>query len=431
MNVEFYIAKRHFQAIRKLRVTIPLRFFVITLFTLRFSINMSRIASIGIGLGVASLIVVLSVMNGFSGLLWERLLSLNPHITIEPTSDPDLTPSEKEMDAMTRVSGVAGVTPFIETQGYLFRRIPGGGSNQTGVSILGISQAGLMTTSAIANYMWAGEINLSIQDSTSRFSQYGVAIGSYLADKLGAVLGSRIRIGFPPSELGTGRTPPMRRYVVTGIFNTGYADFDTGVAVISLEAAQRDLDMQGKAHGYRIRLADPLSADEVADVLDSGVPHSLRVTPWMEQHANLYASIRLEKWSFYLGLSLIVVIAGFNIVSILSMTVSERRRDIGILKAMGLSEGRIARVFAITGLRIGLSGIVLGTALGVLACLVQMIFEPLKLPGNVFIVNALPVELRFWDLVAITGAALVLCYVFALIPARDAAKLRPVDAIRR
>jgi lipoprotein-releasing system permease protein len=414
MNVEFYIAKRHFQAIRKKR---------------RVSIT-SRIASVGIGLGVASLIVVLSVMNGFSGLLWERLLSLNPHITIEPTSDPDLTPSEKEMDAMTRVSGVAGVTPFIETQGYLFRRIPGGGSNQTGVSILGISQAGLMTTSAIANYMWAGEINLSIQDSTSRFSQYGVAIGSYLADKLGAVLGSRIRIGFPPSELGTGRTPPMRRYVVTGIFNTGYADFDTGVAVISLEAAQRDLDMQGKAHGYRIRLADPLSADEVADVLDSGVPHR-RVTPWMEQHANLYASIRLEKWSFYLGLSLIVVIAGFNIVSILSMTVSERRRDIGILKAMGLSEGRIARVFAITGLRIGLSGIVLGTALGVLACLVQMIFEPLKLPGNVFIVNALPVELRFWDLVAITGASLVLCYVFALIPARDAAKLRPVDAIRR
>ena len=162
MNVEFYIAKRHFQAIRKKR---------------RVSIT-SRIASIGIGLGVASLIVVLSVMNGFSGLLWERLLSLNPHITIEPTSDPDLTPSEKEMDAMTRVSGVAGVTPFIETQGYLFRRIPGGGSNQTGVSILGISQAGLVVTSAIANYMWAGEIDLSIQDSTSRFGQYGVAIGS-------------------------------------------------------------------------------------------------------------------------------------------------------------------------------------------------------------------------------------------------------------
>jgi lipoprotein-releasing system permease protein len=415
MTVESFIAKRFVRSIRKRR---------------RVSIT-SRIASVGIGLGVAALIIVLSVMNGFSGLLWERLLALSPHVTLSAVNSLDVPFSPDVVVALGEVEGVTGAAAFVETQGYLFRRIPGEGSSQTGVAVLGMSQTGLNKTSSLADYMWAGELDLSIQDSTGRFAQYGLVLGSFLADKMGAVLGSSIRVGFPPSELGTGRTPPMRRYIVTGIFNTGYAEFDTGVALVSLEAAQRDLQMEGLVAGYRVRVSDPLLAEQVAPMLARAAGENLKASSWMVRHANLYASIQLEKWSFYIGLSLIVVIAGFNIVSILSMAVSEHRRDIGILKAMGLSERRTASVFSRTGVRIGLSGILIGTVIGVGACAVQILFEPFKLPGNVFIVNALPVELRFWDLVAITGAAVGLCYVFALIPARDAAKLRPVDAIRR
>jgi lipoprotein-releasing system permease protein len=417
MTFESFVSKRYIQSIRKRR---------------RVSVT-SRIASVGIGLGVASLVIVLSVMNGFSGLLWERLLALSPHVTVEAKRGSGLAVDEEVVTAIRAIEGVEGATAFLESQGYMFRRIPSGGSTQAGVSVLGIPQEGLSATSRIndSEYRWAGEIDLSVQDSTSRFHQHGVVIGSYLADKMGAVLGSQVRIGFPPSELGTGRTPPMRRYIVTGIFNTGYAEFDTGVALVSLVAAQRDTRMLGLVTGYRARLGDPLRADEVGDVIASVIGDDLRATPWMIRHANLYSSIQLEKWSFYLGLSLIVVIAGFNIVSILSMTVSERRRDIGILKAMGMTEGRIGRVFSQTGVRIGLAGVFFGTVLGVVVCIVQIVFEPLKLPGNVFIVNALPVELRVWDLIVITGAAVALCYLFSLIPARDAAKLRPVDAIRR
>lgn len=415
MTVETFIAKRFVHSIRKRR---------------RISIT-SRIASVGIGLGVAALIIVLSVMNGFSGLLWERLLALSPHVTVSAVGSPDTSFDPGVVTALREVEGVAGAAAFVETQGYLFRRIPGGGSSQTGVSVLGLSQDGLLETSALADYMWAGELDLAVQDSTARFAQYGLVLGSFLADKMGAVLGSTLRVGFPPSELGTGRTPPMRRYIVTGIFNTGYAEFDTGVALVSLEAAQRDLQMKGLVAGYRVRLSDPLQADDIAPALVTAVGDTLKASSWMVRHANLYASIQLEKWSFYLGLSLIVVIAGFNIVSILSMSVSEHRRDIGILKAMGLSERRTASVFSRTGVRIGLSGVLFGTVLGVTACGVQILFEPFKLPGNVFIVNALPVELRLWDLGAITGAAVLLCYVFSLIPARDAARLSPVDAIRR
>jgi lipoprotein-releasing system permease protein len=415
MTVESFIAKRFVRSIRKRR---------------RVSIT-SRIATVGIGLGVAALIIVLSVMNGFSGLLWERLLALSPHVTVSAINNPDVPLSSDVVAELGEVEGVTGVAAFVETQGYLFRRIPGGGASQTGVAVLGMSQSGLNKTSSLADYMWAGKLDLSIQDSTGRFAQYGLVLGSFLADKMGAVLGSTIRVGFPPSELGTGRTPPMRRYIVTGIFNTGYAEFDTGVALVSLTAAQRDLQMEGLVAGYRVRLSDPLLAEQAAPMLAEAAGDNLKASSWMVRHANLYASIQLEKWSFYLGLSLIVVIAGFNIVSILSMAVSEHRRDIGILKAMGLSERRTASVFSRTGVRIGLSGILFGTVVGVGACAVQILFEPFKLPGNVFIVNALPVELRFWDLVAITGAAVGLCYVFALIPARDAARLRPVDAIRR
>jgi lipoprotein-releasing system permease protein len=415
MTVESFIAKRFVRSIRKRR---------------RVSIT-SRIATVGIGLGVAALIIVLSVMNGFSGLLWERLLALSPHVTVSAINNPDVPLSSDVVAELGEVEGVTGVAAFVETQGYLFRRIPGGGASQTGVAVLGMSQSGLNKTSSLADYMWAGKLDLSIQDSTGRFAQYGLVLGSFLADKMGAVLGSTIRVGFPPSELGTGRTPPMRRYIVTGIFNTGYAEFDTGVALVSLTAAQRDLQMEGLVAGYRVRLSDPLLAEQAAPMLAEAAGDNLMASSWMVRHANLYASIQLEKWSFYLGLSLIVVIAGFNIVSILSMAVSEHRRDIGILKAMGLSERRTASVFSRTGVRIGLSGILFGTVVGVGACAVQILFEPFKLPGNVFIVNALPVELRFWDLVAITGAAVGLCYVFALIPARDAARLRPVDAIRR
>ena len=341
MTVESFIAKRFVRSIRKRR---------------RVSIT-SRIATVGIGLGVAALIIVLSVMNGFSGLLWERLLALSPHVTVSAINNPDVPLSSDVVAELGEVEGVTGVAAFVETQGYLFRRIPGGGASQTGVAVLGMSQSGLNKTSSLADYMWAGKLDLSIQDSTGRFAQYGLVLGSFLADKMGAVLGSTIRVGFPPSELGTGRTPPMRRYIVTGIFNTGYAEFDTGVALVSLTAAQRDLQMEGLVAGYRVRLSDPLLAEQAAPMLAEAAGDNLKASSWMVRHANLYASIQLEKWSFYLGLSLIVVIAGFNIVSILSMAVSEHRRDIGILKAMGLSERRTASVFSRTGVRIGLSGI--------------------------------------------------------------------------
>ena len=150
----------------------------------------------------------------------------------------------------------------------------------------------------------------------------------------------------------------------------------------------------------------------------------------MSEHGNLYVWIRLEKWFFFIALSLIVTVAGFNIISILTMSVSERRREIGILKTMGATPQSIGRIFTMEGLAVGAAGVFLGDAVGFLVCWLQQRYELIKLPGEVYIISALPVEMQVGDFVLISCSALLLCYLFTRFPARDAASLDPVEAIR-
>jgi lipoprotein-releasing system permease protein len=303
------------------------------------------------------------------------------------------------------------------------------GTYQSATGVLALEADGLAATSDLSRFLWAGSLDLGPQPLEGG-TYDGVVIGSYLADRLGASVGSGVRLAFPPQQIGTGRMPPVRRYVVTGIFSTGYAEFDGGLSVISLAAANRDLQLKGAIDGIRLRLDDPLQAESVARGIEAELSDGLIASPWMSEHGSLYASIQLEKWSFYLGLSLIVVIAGFNIISIVSLNVAEQRKEIGILKAMGANASIITRIFALTGLRLGVVGVVFGTVAGVVICLIQIVFEPFQLPGDLFIVNALPVELRIFDIAVVSSVALLLCLVFAILPARSAAGLDPIETLR-
>ena len=227
--------------------------------------------------------------------------------------------------------------------------------------------------------------------------------------------------------------PPLRRYRVTGIFNTGYYEFDSALIFISLPAAQRDLGWGDQVTGIRLRLRDPFLADRVSgelrEVLRRAYPGFFS-SSWMYEHGNLYVWIRMEKWFSFLALSLIVVVAGFNIISIMTMNVAERRREIGILKAMGATPRSIGRIFTLEGLAIGLAGVFLGDLIGFVLCWLQQRYELIKLPGDVYIISALPVEMRLLDFAVISISAVILCYLFTLFPARDAASLDPVEAIR-
>lgn len=412
MGFERFVARRQVRALRRRR---------------RVAIT-ARIASTGVGVGVAACIVVLSVMNGFSGLLWERLLTLTPHLIVRDAGRAPFVVDEVLQERLLDAPTVKGVARFLSNQGFMMRRGMAG-THQAGSRVLAVDGDGLAATSDLARFMWDGSLDLGPQPSEG-VQRYGMVMGSFLADKLGASVGSEVRLAFPPQEIGSGRTPPVRRYVVTGVFSTGYSEFDSALSLISLEAAARDLATGLAVEGLRVRLDDPLDAAEVAQEIASKLPEGVIVSPWMAEHGSLYASIQLEKWSFYLGLTLIVVIAGLNIVSIVSMSVAEQRREIGILKAMGTSGSKVARIYAMAGLQMGVRGVVGGVIAGVAVCFIQILFEPLRLPADVFIVNALPVELRWTDVLITAGTALALSLVFAIVPARSAASLDPVEAVR-
>jgi len=414
MGYEFAVARRHLRSMRKRR---------------RVSLT-SLIAAFGVAIGVAALVIVLSVMNGFSGMIWERLLGINAHITVRKAYSQPIEAYPPVVNMLAAHPDVTGASAFLQSEGFVLRKPPGGGLVTAGALVRGVAQEGLLQTSDIARYLWAGEVDLGRQEVDDHKYVYGVVIGQALANRLGVMLRSQIRIAVPRDLMGP---PPIRTYVVTGIFSTGYYEFDSTLIFISLESAQRNFGSGNGVTGIRLRLQDPFKADRVGQELRETLKQvypSLYTSSWMYEHGNLYVWIRMEKWFSFLALSLIVVVAGFNIISILTMTVAERRREIGILKTMGATPRSIGRIFTLEGLAIGLSGVLLGNVIGFSLCWIQQRYELIKLPGEVYIINALPVQMHLLDFAVISVSAVILCYLFTRFPSRDAAALDPVEAIR-
>ena len=393
----------------------------------------AAIAIAGVTIGVAALIIVLSVFNGFSALLWDSLLSVSPHVIVQKPHAQPMSPNGKQIEQLEKLASVRAAAPFVASEGFALRRPPGGEIIQAGIAVRGIDLAKITDMNA---YLWAGDLNLNIQPpdpdqitpDTRRAKVYGTAIGRVLADRLGAVIGTEIMLGLVPKEVLMGQQPQLWPYKVTAIFHTGLDELDSALAFVSLEAAQRDLGWHDQISGIQIRLAEPFEAHRIAPTLATGTDFD--IVTWMDTHRNLYASIRLEKWFSSLVLCLIVMVAGFNIISILTMTVGDRQRDIGILKAMGATPRSIGKIFTLKGLGVGLTGVVFGNAIGYILCWSQQTFEWIKLPGQIYIIQALPVKMLTIDFVCISLASVGLCFAFALLPARRAASLAPIVALR-
>ena len=417
---EFFIARRLMRTMRRQR-------------QVSFT---AAIAIAGVTIGVAALIIVLSVFNGFSALLWDSLLSVSPHVIVQKPHAQPMPPNKAQIEQMEALPSVRAAAPFIAAEGFALRRPPGGEMIQAGVAVRGIDAAQLEKITDLNAYLWAGDLDLNIQPfdpdqatpATRRAKVYGTAIGRVLADRLGAVVGTEIMLGLVPKEVLMGQQPQLWPYKVMAIFHTGLDELDSALAFVSLEAAQRDLGWHNQISGIQIRLAEPFEAHHIAPTLPIGTDFD--VVTWMDTHRNLYASIRLEKWFSSLVLCLIVMVAGFNIVSILTMTVGDRQRDIGILKAMGATPRSIGKIFTLKGLGVGLTGVVFGNAIGYILCWSQQTFEWIRLPGQIYIIQALPVKMLAIDFAYISLASVSLCLAFALLPARRAASLAPIVALR-
>ncbi len=362
---------------------------------------MSFASLTGIALGVAALIIILSVMNGFELELRQRLLSMSEHVSV---SSPEgaLADWRGLAERVTAVPGVEAAAPYVSLQGML----QAGGPMQPAL-IRGIDPAQERAVTDVAAFMQAGSLD-ALEDGEHR-----VVLGRYLALRLGVAPGDRLRMIVPRIA---GGTVDMQFQAVTlaGVFEAGIADHDARLALVALGDAAALASLDGRAGSLAVRVADPMQAPDVRAALEAELGGAFEYSDWTEQHASLFQAVRVEKTMMGILLMFVVAVAAFNIVASLMMVVTDKQGDIAILRTFGLEPRRVARIFFVQGAAIGVAGTVLGTVLGLTGTLnIDTIVPWLEgtfgfriMPGDVYYVTSIPWSLELADVVTIVLLAL-------------------------
>jgi lipoprotein-releasing system permease protein len=378
----------------------------------------------GVAVGVMALIVVIAVMTGFEVDLKTRILGGQANIVLMRYSGP-FEEYRPVMQRIADVEGVAASTPFIYTQVML--RTP---ANTTGAMLRGIDPAtigGVLKTLENVRVPEGGGAA-----GADPAGMPGIVLGRELAKNLGVVQGDVVHVISPRGMLApTGHVPTMKPFRVSGYFESGMYEYDQTFAYINLADAQRLLRLGEAVTGLEIRVHDIYRAREIADAIVARLGPSYYARDWMQMNRNLFKALKLERRVMFIILSLIVLVAAFNIASSLIMLVMGKTKDIAILKAMGATDRSIRRIFVFNGMVIGVVGTSLGLVLGVAVCALLRRYNIHELTGDIYyFTTQLPVKMEALDVAAIVVAALVICYVATLYPARQASRLNPVDAIR-
>lgn len=391
----------------------------------RFISVVSAVALAGLALGVAALVVVLSVMNGFDREMRTRILALVPHVLVGG-EDPlrDWEPLRAQLAA---VGGVSAAAPWIG--GTAMLSAPG---VVRGVELGGVRPQQDLAAIGVAAYLREGSLEALVP------GRFGIVIGNLLARSLGVGVGDSVTVMLPEVMLTpAGVYPRMRRFEVVGIFAVG-AQVDAGSALIHLEDAARLYRTGEGVHALRLVLDDPVRAPELRAGIAGQIPEGLAVSDWSLSQGTLFGAVRMEKRMVSLLLLVIVAVAAFNIVSILTMVVAEKRAAIAVLRTMGASPGQVMAVFSAQGTLIGLAGVGLGLAVGVplalsiggIAARLEALLGVRLFDPTVYFISYLPSEVRTADVVGIAASALLLCLLATLYPARRAARIGPAEALR-
>ena len=379
----------------------------------------------GVAVGVMALIVVIAVMAGFESDLKHRILRVESHVVLMRHGN-SFSDYHKILDQVVNTDGVEAATPFIYTQIMLRSS-----SRVSGAVLRGIDpeSAGgvikILENSALLN------IEKIHQGDDTTGSVPGIILGKELARNLGVGMGDAVYLISSRGMISPmGYLPAMKRFQVAGLFESGMYEYDGSLAYIHLSDAQKILHMEDSITGIEVRVNDIYNARKIADKIVAAIGFPYWAKDWMQMNYNLFSALKLEKTVMFIILALIVLVAAFNIASTLIMMVMGKTRDIAILKAMGAMDGSIRKIFIFKGMIIGSVGTTLGVCLGFIICKLLEKYKFIELPGDVYYISTLPVRLETLDVFIIAAAAIVICFVATLYPARQASKLDPVEAIR-
>ena len=418
MSYELFIGLRYLRAKRK-------QTFI--------SVN-TFISIAGIFLGVAALIVVLAVMNGFETELRNKILGINSHIVLMKYTG-SMDNYEELAETVKTIDGVVASTPFIYGQAMVKHR-----ERVTGIVVRGISPK---DAHSVINFGTMKEG--AIEDLTPEIRSHslpgapGIAIGKELAQNLGVHLFDTVEIVLPmgiPTPMGI--VPRIKKFRVVAVFDSGFYEYDSSLVFMSLADAQTFLNMKGEVTGIGIKIDDVYAARAVAERIEKKLGFNYWARNWMEMNKNLFSALKLEKRVMFIILTLIVLVAAFSIITSLIMSVMEKTRDIAILKSMGATARSIMKIFMVQGLIIGAIGTTLGCITGItvalnlekLAAYLEQLFGFKVLPQDVYYLNNLPSQVDYGDVLLIVAITTVICFLASVYPSWNASRLDPADALR-
>ncbi len=398
------------------------------------TISLNTVISItGITLGVAALIGTLGIMTGFKEDMQAKILGTTSHVVVQARGQQTMAGYSELIHQVENVPGVVAATPYIFKQVLLTSK-----TGVQGVVLRGIDPNKEPEVTEMTKNVKFGTVQdlaapsqptSTTETSTQAAPKPGIILGKELAMRLGVFVDDRINVVSPVGPISAlGMTPKIRQFHVVGLFESGMYEYDSSLAYIALDEAQRFFSLGQTVTGIEVKVDDVFTADTIATRIETGLGIGYMARDWMALNRNLFSALRLEKTMMFLLLVLITLVASFNIVGTLTMIVNEKQREIAILKAMGATPQAIMRIFMLNGVVIGLTGTAIGIPLGY--TFLYLIENYWTFDQTVYYISHIPVHVKALDVFLVSFSAILISFVATLYPSWQAAKLSPVSALR-
>jgi lipoprotein-releasing system permease protein len=404
--IEFFIAKRYLHTKRKLN----------------FITIISILSTLGITIGVAALLIVLSVFNGFGSIVTSILISFDPHIRISVTDNLGYNHLNRVEEYLKNEKEIESYSPFVDGKVIMLNR-----RTYEIVNMKGIPENKNASWGALSKI-------ISGTPDIGNGQHDKIILGLPLALRLSSRVGDTITVTSAyniEKIITTLSIPQTRKFIVAGIFESNNRDYDLSYTFTSIQSAQRLFGLGNQITGYEIRLNNYRDAEKIKQEIQSHINTKLfSVNTWYDLHKELYNVMLIERWGAYILLCLIIAVAVFNIFASLTMTVIEKKKDIGVMRSMGVNKKSIRKIFMFEGILVGVIGTFIGLSLGTLVCYLQIKYNLYPLDSTKYIIDSLPVEIRVSDIFAIGAMSLLLSFLAAIYPAKRAANTNIINSIK-